>query len=198
MNSHISNLRLAEFSWTLKLTYCIGSYTYSLFLRETITSQLYHTLILMTSTKPGFQLHEVQAIMFSLELPLNNRCFFTLFYCDPLILKRKLGKNIQNSITEMFQHLVWICMIVFVVRTGLELDGMLLILRKKKTNWTKKVYKFSNEMIYDSFEGIYSWEAVLHCDRLQNYSTICFFKLSLKEDSGWSFASEEMCHLLCF
>jgi len=86
----------------------------------------------MTSTKPGFQLHEVQAIMFSLELPLNNRCFFTLFYCDPLILKRKLGKNIQNSITEVFQHLVWICMIVFVVRTGLELDGNASDIEKEK------------------------------------------------------------------
>lgn len=110
----------------------MGSYTYSLFLRETITSQLYHTLILMTSTKPEFQLHEVQAIMFSLELPLNNRCFFTLFYCDLLILKRKLGKNIQNSITGVLQHLVWICMIVFVVRTGLELDGNASDIEKEK------------------------------------------------------------------
>lgn len=168
-------------------------YIFSLLKRETITSQLNCTLILVTSTKPGFQLHQVQAIMFSLELPLNNRCFFTLLYCDVLILKRELGKNIQNSINGVFQHLVWICMIVFPVYTTLELDGIFLILREKKTNWTRKVYKFSDEMIYDSFEGIYSWEAVLRCDRLQNYSTICFFKLSLKEDSGWSFSSEETC-----
>lgn len=32
----------------------------------------------------------------------------------------------------MFQHLVWICMIVFVVRTGLELDGNASDIEKEK------------------------------------------------------------------
>lgn len=67
------------------------------------------------------------------------------------------------------------------------------IQREKKTNRKRKVYKFSHKMIYDSFEGIYSSEAVLYCDRLKNSSTICLLKLCVKEDSGGSFSSAETC-----
>lgn len=67
---------------------------------------------------------------------------------------------------------------------------------KKKANWKRKVYKFSHKMIYDSFESIYSSEAVLYCDRLKNPSTICLLKLSVKEDSGGSFSSAETCAIL--
>lgn len=119
LNPHILSQRLVEFFISLKTNLlCRVFYTFFLLTRVTITFHLYRTFLLMRSTKPGFQLHTVWTIIFSLEFPLKHGCFLTLLYIDILILKRELvWKNTQNSTDEVLQHLIWINIVVLVVCT---------------------------------------------------------------------------------
>lgn len=101
-------------------------------------------------------------------------------------------KNIKKS---TLQHLVWIDTVVLVVCTWIRVGRCMSDIQREKKNPTE-LERFTNSQmkwyIFNLQASRYSSEAFLYCDRLENSSTICLFKLSLK-DSGGSFSSEETC-----
>lgn len=90
----------------------------------------------------------------------------------------------------------WIVAIVLVVCFWIRVGRCISDNQRERKNPTELERFINSQMkwyIFNSQASLYSSEAFLYCDRLENSSTICLFKLSLKEDSGGSFSSAETC-----